>query len=43
LTTEGHRDVIEMREAQGDRYDLRPPPQPVPRGRFGVRSAQGQW
>jgi N-methylhydantoinase A len=41
LTTEGHRDVIEMREGlKGDRYDLRsPPPQPlVPRElRFGVR------
>ena len=30
LTTEGHRDVIEMREGlKGDRYDLRsPPPDP---------------
>ena len=30
LTTEGHRDVIEMREGlKGDRYDLRsPPPEP---------------
>src|SRR6266478_6640749 len=41
LTTEGHRDVIEMREGLKDnRYDLRsPPPVPlVPRGlRFGVR------
>ena len=41
LTTEGHRDVIEMREGlKDDRYDLRsPPPQPlVPRERrFGVR------
>jgi N-methylhydantoinase A len=41
LTTEGHRDVIEMREGlKGDRYDLRsPPPEPlVPRElRFGVR------
>lgn len=41
LTTEGHRDVIEMREGLKDnRYDLRsPPPQPlVPREmRFGVR------
>jgi N-methylhydantoinase A len=41
LTTEGHRDVIEMREGlKGDRYDLRsPPPEPlVPRQlRFGVR------
>src|ERR1700675_3689277 len=40
LTTEGHRDVIEMREGlKGDRYDLRsPPPEPlVPRElRFGV-------
>src|SRR5437763_5485760 len=41
LTTEGHRDVIEMREGlKDDRYDLRsPPPEPlVPRQlRFGVR------
>ncbi len=41
LTTEGHRDVIEMREGlRPDRYDLRsPPPEPlVPRERrFGVR------
>src|SRR5713226_4583307 len=41
LTTEGHRDVIEMREGLKDnRYDLRsPPPEPlVPRERrFGVR------
>ena len=41
LTTDGHRDVIEMRQGlKGDRYDLRsPPPQPlVPRERrFGVR------
>lgn len=41
LTTEGHRDVIEMREGlKGDRYDLRsPPPEPlVPRElRFVVR------
>jgi N-methylhydantoinase A len=41
LTTEGHRDVIEMREGLKDnRYDLRsPPPQPlVPRQRrFGVK------
>lgn len=41
LTTEGHRDVIEMREGlKGNRYDLRtPPPEPlVPRElRFGVR------
>src|ERR1700744_1294567 len=41
LTTEGHRDVIEMREGlKGDRYDLRTPPPPplVPRSRrFGVR------
>ncbi len=40
LTTEGHRDVIEMREGlKGDRYDLRSPPvEPlVPRElRFGV-------
>ncbi|MGY3607995.1 MULTISPECIES: hydantoinase/oxoprolinase family protein [unclassified Bradyrhizobium] len=41
VTTEGHRDVIEMREGlKGNRYDLRtPPPEPlVPRElRFGVR------
>jgi N-methylhydantoinase A len=41
LTTEGHRDVLEMREGlKGDRYDLRsPPPEPlVPRHlRLGVR------
>src|SRR5258707_881486 len=41
LTTEGHRDVIEMREGlKPDRYDLRsPPPEPlVPREwRFGIR------
>src|ERR1700694_4865287 len=41
LTTEGHRDVIEMREGlKGDRYDLRSPPSEplVPRERrFGVR------
>ncbi len=41
LTTEGHRDVIEMREGLKDnRYDLRsPPPEPlVPRERrFGVK------
>src|SRR5476651_2568531 len=41
LTTEGHRDVIEMREGlKGNRYDLRSPPlEPlVPRElRFGVR------
>ena len=41
LTTEGHRDVIEMREGlKDDRYDLRsPPPEPlVPRElRFGVK------
>ena len=41
ITTEGHRDVIEMREGlKLDRYDLRsPPPEPlVPRERrFGVR------
>jgi N-methylhydantoinase A len=41
ITTEGHRDVIEMREGLKDnRYDLRsPPPEPlVPRQlRFGVR------
>ncbi|GJD53321.1 Acetophenone carboxylase gamma subunit [Methylobacterium crusticola] len=41
LTTQGHRDVLEMREGlKGDRYDLRsPPPRPlVPRQRrFGIR------
>lgn len=41
LTTEGHRDVLEMREGlKGNRYDLRtPPPEPlVPRElRIGVR------
>jgi len=41
LTTEGHRDVLEMREGlKPNRYDLRsPPPEPlVPRQlRFGVR------
>ena len=41
LTTEGHRDVIEMREGlKDDRYNLRmPPPEPlVPRARrIGVR------
>jgi N-methylhydantoinase A len=41
LTTQGHRDVIEMREGlKGDRYNLRmAPPEPlVPRElRFGVR------
>ena len=41
LTTEGHRDVLEMREGlKGNRYDLRtPPPEPlVPRQlRLGVR------
>ena len=40
LTTEGHRDVLEMREGlKGNRYDLRsPPPEPlVPRNlRLGV-------
>jgi N-methylhydantoinase A len=40
ITTEGHRDVLEMREGlKDDRYDLRqPPPEPlVPRElRFGV-------
>ncbi|HEV2510287.1 hydantoinase/oxoprolinase family protein [Bosea sp. (in: a-proteobacteria)] len=45
LTTEGHRDVIEMREGlKGNRYDLRtPPPEPlVPREmRFGVRERLG--
>jgi N-methylhydantoinase A len=41
LTTEGHRDVVEMREGlKGNRYDLRSPPQMplVPRElRLGVR------
>ena len=41
LTTEGHRDIIEMREGlKDDRYNLRQPPpvQLVPRNRrFGVR------
>jgi N-methylhydantoinase A len=41
LTTQGHRDVLEMREGlKGDRYDLRSPPtEPlVPRElRFGVK------
>jgi len=41
LTTEGHRDVVEMREGlKDDRYNLRlPPPEPlVPRHlRLGVR------
>jgi N-methylhydantoinase A len=41
LTTEGHRDILEMREGlKDDRYDLRqPPPEPlVPRDRrLGVR------
>src|ERR1700753_2584864 len=41
LTTEGHRDVLEMREGlKGNRYDLRtPPPEPLaPREvRFDVR------
>lgn len=45
LTTQGHRDVIEMREGlKGNRYDLRsPPPEPlVPRERrFGVRERLG--
>src|SRR3954465_13241308 len=42
LTTEGHRDVIEMREGlKPDRYDLRsPPPEPLaPRGAAG----RGGW
>ena len=41
LTTEGHRDVIEMREGlKGNRYDLRsPPPEPLVsrKDRFGIR------
>src|SRR6266498_1096594 len=41
LTTEGHRDIIEMREGlKDDRYNLRmpPPEQLVPRAlRFGVK------
>ncbi|MCZ0735374.1 hydantoinase/oxoprolinase family protein [Phreatobacter sp. AB_2022a] len=45
LTTEGHRDILEMREGlKGNRYDLRtPPPEPlVPRERrFGVRERLG--
>lgn len=45
LTTEGHRDIIEMREGlKGNRYDLRSaPPEPlVPRElRFGVRERVG--
>ena len=45
LTTQGHRDVLEMREGlKGDRYDLRtPPPEPlVPRElRLGVRERIG--
>ncbi|MBR0784781.1 hydantoinase/oxoprolinase family protein [Bradyrhizobium iriomotense] len=45
LTTEGHRDVIEMREGlKGDRYNLRssPPAPLVPRDlRFGVRERIG--
>src|ERR1700723_748987 len=44
LTTEGHRDVIEMREGlKDDRYNLRlpPPAQIVPRQlRLGVRDAR---
>ncbi|QEL26501.1 hydantoinase/oxoprolinase family protein [Bosea sp. F3-2] len=45
LTTDGHRDVLEMREGlKGNRYDLRsPPPAPlVPREmRFGVNERIG--
>jgi N-methylhydantoinase A len=45
ITTEGHRDIIEMREGlKPNRYDLRsPPPEPlVPRAlRFGVRERIG--
>ncbi|CEJ13574.1 Acetophenone carboxylase gamma subunit [bacterium YEK0313] len=45
ITTEGHRDILEMREGlKGNRYDLRtPPPEPlVPRElRFGVRERLG--
>src|ERR1700730_6341293 len=45
LTTEGHRDVLEMREGlKGNRYDLRtPPPEPVVlrEVRFGVRERLG--
>src|SRR5262245_19245935 len=44
LTTEGHRDILEMREGlKADRYNLRlPPPEPlVPRPlRLGVRERQ---
>jgi N-methylhydantoinase A len=47
LTTEGHRDVIEMREGlKPDRYDLRsPPPSPgvMRERRFGVKNGSGQW
>ena len=48
LTTEGHRDVIEMREGLKDnRYDLRsPPPHTAGAARAPVRregTAQGQW
>jgi N-methylhydantoinase A/oxoprolinase/acetone carboxylase beta subunit len=43
LTTDGHRDVVEMREGlKDDRYNLRmPPPEPlVPRDRrYGVTRA----
>ena len=45
LTTQGHRDIIEMREGlKDDRYNLRlPPPEPlVPRElRLGVRERIG--
>lgn len=45
LTTEGHRDVLEMREGlKGDRYDLRSPPPEVlvPRERrLGIRERIG--
>src|SRR3984893_12854479 len=45
LTTEGHRDVLEMREGlKGNRYDLRsPPPEPLVlrEVRFGVRERLG--
>src|SRR6476469_6676711 len=44
LTTEGHRDVIEMREGlKPDRYDLRSRP-PEPRAPFWrARTAEGEW
>src|SRR6202008_3813228 len=42
LTTEGHRDVIEMREGlKDDRYNLRMPP-PESRARGAARRRQGR-